>query len=321
MIRSRVKELFGLLPQEYVCVAKESVPDHPRVFLTSDAMEASLDVTLQHVLLGYNPLVIAISLDERFKNTARICLSFTHGDFILDTQWRGFKTSKRCIARVEMARAQVELTVGGATLFIGVNAWQKFLPLHQMLANKIVDRMSRKPPSEANVSGNQYEQVRVAYSVPRQISVITVKDQDLMNFFPTDLHGRIGDYYLSSLRRGGMACEQVHQVKRVAMSSVDVVMFKETYQMGKNHMRPLRPGDSFATTTLFTQSGIPVYPAALDYLEMEWVEFLDIGIHRIFLYKITGGGVVRSSTTLAHIHRYYAQWRINNRLSAEYFYR
>lgn len=57
-----------------------------------------------------------------------------------------------------------------------------------------------------------------------------VKDDELLNFFPTDLHGQIGDgSYVSSLRIGGMACNQVEAVQRIVISHIDVNAFRETY--------------------------------------------------------------------------------------------
>jgi hypothetical protein len=149
-----------------------------------------------------------------------------------------------------------------------------------------------------------------------------VKDNDLLNFFPTDLHGAVdGEYYLSSLRLGGMACNQVDRLHRLVISSVDVDAFKKTYELGKNHMRPMQPVTHFEPSFVLSASGIPVYPHATTYIELEWVRQWDVGIHRIFLYRSLSKGEVRSGKTLAHIHRYYAQWRINNRLSAKYFFR
>lgn len=324
LLPTKVKEFFGLLPQEYVCVALEDLQDHPAVYLTTRDSNQFIDVTSKHVFLGYRPLLIAVGLDEEeeeLQKAQQVCLSFTSSEFKPVTKWRGFRTSANCIARVELSRMKDDLGLPGVAIFRGEFGEHSFLPVHQALANRLADMIRRKPGSDANLRGNQYDQVRIAYAVPRTISVITVKDGELLNFFPTDLHGAADDHYLGSLRIGGMACNQVQSLPRIIISRIDVDAFRETYALGRNHMRPLQPADNFVKTELASDSGIPVYPNAIDYLELERIAHWDAGIHRIFSYKIVGSRLVRKGRTLAHIHRYYAQWRINHHLSAEYFYR
>jgi hypothetical protein len=322
--KTKIKKIFGLLPQEYVCAALEDVTDHPSVVMTTRDSMSFVDVTSNHILLGYKPLVIAIKLDDaatHLSEVQQICLIFINGDFKPDRHWRGFATSSRSIARLLLTKVKQQFNVPGLTIFTGDFGEHSFLPIYQAWANKLVD-MRRKQSSEANLDGNGYEQVRIAYCVPRTISVITVKDGDLMNFFPTDLHGAVGDHdYLSSLRIGGMACNQVETLKRVVISRVDVDAFRQTYSLGKNHMKPLQPLDNFDAVHRKSQSGIPLYPHATEYFELERTGHHDIGIHRLFSYRIIDRGRIHNGKTLSHIHKYYAQWRINHRLSAEYFYR
>jgi len=324
-LTSSIKKSLGILPQEYVCVALEDMPDRPSVFMTTRGSSAVIDVTSRHLFLGYKPLLIAIPPDDaggELQSANQICLSFTHGEFKPGEQWRGFNSHANSIARLQLSQMTDDLKFPGLSIFAGEFGEQSFLPTRQALANKLVDALSRKPASEANVTGNLYEQVRIAYCSPRPISVITVKDDDLQNFFPTDLHGSLGsEFYLSSLRVGGMACEQVEHVRRLVISKVDVTSFRKTYSLGRNHMKTMQPVTCFEPAVVQSASGIPVYPHATSYCELELIRHIDIGIHRIFLYKTQAKGEVRSGKTLAHIHRYYAQWRINHHLSAEYFFR
>jgi hypothetical protein len=325
MLPSILKKALGLLPQEYVCVAAEDIPDHPSVFMTFKGSDAALDVTAQHILLGYKPVIIAIissDIEIVEGHAQTICLTFTQSKFKADTRWRGFSTSARALARMELSLINVEIDEPGIAFYKGEFGEHSFLPAIQSIANRLSDLNRRKQASEANLDGNLYEQVRIAYSVPRIISVITVKDNDLLNFFPTDLHGGVdSEYYLSSLRIGGMACSQVDRLRRIVIANVDVDAFRKTYELGKNHMSPMQPVTHFEPSFVLSASGIPVYPHATTYIELEWVRQWDVGIHRIFLYRAFSMGEVKSGKTLAHIHRYYAQWRINHRLSAEYFFR
>jgi flavin reductase (DIM6/NTAB) family NADH-FMN oxidoreductase RutF len=320
-----LKKTFGILPQEYVCVALEDMPDHPSVFMTTRDSTQIIDVTSRHLMLGYKPLMIAIPLDDTDRerqSVSRICLSFTGGEFKPGGRWRGFNTAANSIARLTLSRMNDGLKVPGLAIFAGEYGEHSFLPLHQAWANRLSDLIRTKPGSDANLEGNPYKQARIAYSVPRTISVVTVKDGDLLNYFPTDLHGAFGsDQYLSSLRIGGLACDQVQRTSRIVISTVDVEAFRQTYALGKNHMRMPQPAGNFEQAAILSPSGIPVYPNATRYLELDRSGHWDSGIHRIFKYRVAGKGHVRDGKTLAHIHRYYAQWRLNHHRSAEYFFR
>jgi flavin reductase (DIM6/NTAB) family NADH-FMN oxidoreductase RutF len=320
MIPTAIKRLLGILPQEYVCVARESIRDTPHVVLTRKGSADSIDVTHTHVLLGYKPLIIGISYDAGVS--AEICLTFSDTLQPPNNTWRGFPSVSTAIALLQMRRLDDSFHVPGFQMYEGIFGEHSFLNFYQSAANNLAERIRRKPPSDANISGNLYEQVRIAYSVPRQISVVSVKDHDLLNFFPTDLHGAVSDnLYISSLRMGGMVCSQVETLKNLVLSSVDVEAFRKTYGLGKNHMQPLKPPESFEPTVAHSPLGIPLYPHATTYLELELVQMMDHGIHRLFLYRVKYRGEVKRGKTLAHIHSYYAQWRLNHGKSTEYFFR
>lgn len=316
---AELKRVFGVLPQEYLCVAKENVALTPSVQLSSKDFDELLDVTQKQLLLGYNPLIMAVKLEHV---TDRICLSFVNAPSQQVIRWRGFLTNASAIGWIELKKLGQSIDGSEWKLFVGVYGQHRFLRPHQQLANVARSLLKQKPASNANIFGNLYDQVRVAYSTPRQIAVITVKDNDLLNFFPTDLHGRLGkEHYISSLRIGGMACTQVETCKRIVISTVDAAAFKDVYALGKNHMQNPKPPDHFETSAVKSPEGIPVYPLATSYLELEVIRHFDVGIHRLFEYRITAERVVTQAKTLAHLHAYYVQWRLNHGISTEYFLR
>jgi flavin reductase (DIM6/NTAB) family NADH-FMN oxidoreductase RutF len=324
MIPPALARFMGILPREYVCIAREDFPDTPSVHLTTRGSRQVIDVTDRHVMLGYKPLIIAIVFNEDEQaaaNEAEICLTFTHGPFRCGAPWRNFPGGPS-LARLELRKIDQPFAKKGLCMFVGVHGEHRFLNIFQNLASRVYSSFRRKPASEANLDGNVYDQVRIAYSIPRVISVITVKDDDLLNFFPTDLHGSLGaDHYVSSLRIGGMACSQVETLRRLVIAKVDVASFRKTYALGANHMKSPQPAGHFEASELTSPSGIPIYPSATSYLELDLAQSLDIGIHRLFFYTVSGRGTVRSGKTLAHIHQHYALWRLNHGRSGEYFFR
>lgn len=318
-----LKSWFGVLPQEYLCVAAEDLSSPLSVYATGKRSVDAITVTTQQLMLGYNPLIMAFRIGESgLMGVESLCVNFRAGTFKPNAKWRGFTTDGACVGRIEMKRLKHQLNISGWDLFVGIHAENKFLKPHQQLANAALLAFRHKPASDANISGNLYDQVRLGYGIARPISVITVKHGELLNFFPTDLHGQLDSHhYIGSLRISGLACAQVMAAKRIAISIVPVSACREVYALGRNHMKELQPMDTFPKSPTVSSAGIPVYPSAIGYLELEVVDTVDVGIHRLFLFRIAEEKRIGHGKTLAHVHAHYVQWRINHGMSTEYFLR
>ena len=167
------------------------------------------------------------------------------------------------------------------------------------------------------------KQVQVAYSFP-VISLITVKQNDLFNLFPTDLNGQIDDeHYIISLRHEGKAANQVEMAKRILITEIDPSFYKTVYSLGKNHMQELKAKDQFPFSDSFSDFlQLPLPRSAVYYRELELEQSFDHGIHRFLLFKIINKRlIVEKPATLAHIHNVYATWRHNKGLPGNYLLR
>ena len=313
--------------QEYLCVAQEELTDTFSVHLTNRDTPGALDVTGTHLFLGYRPLVLAIPFadaDSAAARAAEVCLGFQAGAFIADSTWRGFPTARDSIARLHLKKIQ-ERRMGDRLLvfYEGVRGAHRLLgPFHRFM-NGWLEQLKRRPEGNVALDPNLYEQVRIAYSLPRIISLVSVDDRERMNLFPTDLHGPVGDaHYASSLRIGGRACEQVEAGRRIVISEIAADAFELAYRLGKNHMKPAQERAAFElhpspSATL----GLGVPAAVTRYRELEWYEHLDCGIHRVFLYRVLRDARVAGGPRLAHLHKCYAQWRADRGLSTRYLLR
>jgi hypothetical protein len=131
-----------------------------------------------------------------------------------------------------------------------------------------------------------------------------------MNMFPTDLHGYIDEtFYASSLRLGGKANDQVNSNKQIVLSDIEASYFKEVYSLGKNHMKDPQPVSAFDTHGDSKNFAIPLPSKSLNYRELLVEHSIDIGIHRIYFYKLIGDVKNGSAHRLTHFHQYTAQWR------------
>ena len=83
--------------------------------------------------------------------------------------------------------------------------------------------------------------------------------------------------------------------------------------MGKNHMAELQSLENFALAPVRSRvNQIPLPESVLQYRELRRTHYFDWGIHRIHFYEILNKEQMREGVTLAHIHCYYAQWRLDN---------
>jgi len=166
--------------------------------------------------------------------------------------------------------------------------------------------------------------VQIAYSLPRNISLITIGQHGLYNLFPTDLHGPAGgEHYIISLRHQGKAALQVEETRSILLTQVHSEVFKTVYSLGKNHMQDLKEISRFPFSKEVSETlHLPLPEEALYYRELEWVYSFKQGIHRIFVFRVLlQKECRRTGSTLAHIHAGYASWRHNKGLSGNYLLR
>jgi flavin reductase (DIM6/NTAB) family NADH-FMN oxidoreductase RutF len=323
------KLLLGTgLPQEYLCI-KESLEAPLSVFLTGKSTAYQKEVSRSHLFLGYRPLVMAVVFDKSSDDAKwadqqdQVCLSFIQGALTINSNWKGFGTDQRAVANLALEKIKT-FELGDSRVFVlqGEAGAHKFLSVFHQVANQLKEKLMKKLPGNIDLPGNLYDQVITAYAIPRSISVITVLDGSKMNLFPTDLHGPAGSYYLSSLRIGGKANEQIERTGTIAMSRVDPIAFRLVYEAGKNHMADPTSPDNFKLAKVRSKvGGIPLPEAVLSYKELEQTGSFDVGIHRIHYYEVVASEVLTAGPGLAHVHRYYAQWRLNQHLHTEIFFR
>lgn len=316
--KNKLKEFItGLsVPQEYVCLDLAGYKHPLSVFLSVPGTTAKIDVTNSHLFLGYMPVIIALPFaanDRHFdavRAPDRIRLTFMANEPI----------SMKSVAYLELHKIGERIFNDQIVLFFEASFGQhSFINSFRRIANRLNEKRTAVPSTNIHLRGNLYDQVRIAYSVPRVISIITVSDGSLINMFPTDLHGPIGQkYYCSSLRISGKANDQVQTLKKIVVSEVSASFFSQTYRMGKNHMQDLRRPETFRSISDKSESfNLPMPENVSVYRELKQIDSLDHGIHRIHFYEVVSHRTNAPYSTLAHIHQYFAQWRLNKGLPTD----
>jgi len=220
---------------------------------------------------------------------------------------------KDAVALLSLKKIYQEVVNNDTILFSeGVTGKHRFIsPFHQFII-QLNNRLYNKRPGNVFLPGNLYNQVHVAYALPRTISLITVSDGELFNHFPTDLHGQVNDeFYIISLRHEGKACQQVESAKRIVISNMDAATFRSVYALGKNHMQPLKDRSVFDFDIPVSGNfRLPLPKNMIAYKELQLQRSFMHGIHKILLFKIIyEEKMTDNPSTLAHIHNCYATWR------------
>jgi hypothetical protein len=272
---------------------------------------------------GYFPLVFTFSSykEINFSNSENIDIRFSHHEF----QPNDIIDLKDALATISFREIHEQSSDNGLIYYYeGQNATHHFVSAFHQEIIQLQNRLYNKRPGNVYLAGNLLKQVQVAYSLPRIISLVTIKQNDQFNLFPTDLHGKIDDeYYIISLRQGGKAAQQVELTKNILITEIDSSFYKTVYSLGKNHMQDLRPKDQFPFTDSFSEIfQLPLPRSPVYYRELELEQSFDHGIHRFFLFKIINKRqIVDKPGTLAHVHNLYATWRHNKGLSGNYLMR
>jgi len=321
LLQKFLTKLNGLhYHQEYLCFALETFSQPLFAYLISRGRVIK-DITVSHLFVGYNPLIFIFTNTGNNNLTADIEIIFSQHKL----QQNDLFEKKDVLCRLSLTQVRKQES-GSITIFYyeGTHGSHNFLSAFHQFVIGLHNRLYNNKPGNVYLSGNLYDQVQIAYAVPRNISLITVSNNQLYNLFPTDLHGKVNDeYYISSLRHDGKACKQVEQSGKIVISQVDANAYKTVYSLGKNHMQDQRSKDNFPFGDFYSEVlHLPLPQSVLSYHELEVKESWVHGIHKIFLYKILSCQTVKNEpATLAHIHNCYATWRHNHKLQDNYLLR
>ena len=313
------KILLGItLPQEYLCFSLNDFKEPLKMVINNGSSSENIDLKEHHLFIGYKPLIIAIDckyLPENIKNkkkTIRLLLLTSSGKKVASLELKFVK--------------KINLELESCILYEGVEGNQTFSNHLQKLFKSLHYKLTSDKKKNIYLAGNLYDQIKIAYSIPRQIYLASLGSDNLFNIFPTDLSGPLGtDGFITSLRSTGKANSQIEKFGKCLVAQMDSESFGEVYGLGKNHMKELSNIESIEIPLRDEKSitfNLPIPLKAIKYFELEKLDKFDIGIHTIHFWKVINSVIVsESSSILAHIHRDYAEWRIKKGIQTNYLMR
>jgi hypothetical protein len=322
LLKNILHKLNGLsYPQEYLCLSHELF-EHPLHLYLVENKKVIKDITNHHSFVGYNPLIFSFLTSEITPSeSSTINIAFSQKVLLPNA----FFSLKDAVAMLHLKKIREQATFEETIVYYeGLNGNHRFISSFQQYINQLHNRLYNRKPGNVFLSGNLLQQVQIAYSLPRNISLISVCQNEHFNLFPTDLHGPLSEkYYIISLRHQGKACQQVLSSKQILISQVDTKAYKSVYALGKNHMQEMAGKENYPfSNDLSPNFKLPVPQSALLNRELELFDFFTHGIHCLMLFKTHFYSKTDNiSSTLAHIHNVYATWRQNNRFSGNYLLR
>jgi flavin reductase (DIM6/NTAB) family NADH-FMN oxidoreductase RutF len=320
------KKLLGRLnglhyKQEYLCLAAGAFEQPLHAYLTTNGRVIK-DITNHHAFVGYYPLLFSFftpGTDEIFTETITIVFA------IKSLSPNEVFAAKDAIAELTLKKINQQAAGDGHIVYYeGHKGRHHFVSgWHQFIIG-LYNKLYQKKPGNVFLPGNLQKQVQIAYSIPRNISLITAGENNRFNLFPTDLHGPAGpDHYIISLRYEGKACQQVLQTGKLLLSQVESDAYKIVYMLGKNHMQKMKEKENFPfSNDLSAGFQLPVPEHALRYRELELADGFKHGIHHLLLFKVNAfNQLSKEPGALSHIHSVYGTWRHNKGLAGNYLLR
>src|SRR5438477_2944118 len=300
--------------QEYLCLSKESFQYPLRAFLINNGHTIK-DITGMHLFVGYSPLIIALSSSSVDPTPQTIDIVLSHKSLSPNEN----PEKKDAMALLSLKKIRQLDVDGDIILFYeGIKGSHHFVSSFHQFMIQLNNSLYNQKQGNIFLKNNLYTQVQIAYAIPRKICLITVGENNLYNHFPTDLHGRLNDRYIISLRHGGKACQQVESAKKIVLSDMPASTYKNVYELGKNHMQPLKEKSAFNfDLTCSRNFNLPLPKNLLSYKELKLEDSFIHVIHKLFVFKIVyEEKTAYEPETLAHIHNCYATWRYKHRISS-----
>lgn len=316
LLQKILHKLNGLYyPQEYLCFSLEKFRKPLHVYLCNDK-EVIHDVSEEHLFIGYKPLIIALP----FVNNNNIRLVFSRSIIFEKAKIN----NNEILASLFLKQIQqVGTRDGNICYYECIHGSHRFVNTFHQWISALNNKLFSNKAGNIYLEGNLLKQVQIAYAVPRKICLITTGEDRKYNLFPTDLHGRMGEHYIISLRTDGKACDQVVSTGKIVLSDIDAAYYKEVYALGKNHMKEQQSEEHFAFNGKYSENyHLPLPAYATSYKELELVSSVSHGIHKLLLFRIVNAkNLSDTGNTLVHIHNVYATWRHRNNIETEYYFR
>ncbi len=248
-----------------------------------------IDVSRSHGMICLDPFCMAIWLSAEHAdsvNTEKTEIQFIKGDKIN--------------ASIKLGLIEKIATQGGVLLLYKVEKVRnhQFTALHRLVLFRYLLRSKKNTYHHRKV-------ISALYSYPRNIIIVSYKDDEYYNIFPMDIHAYIpkDDLYILGLRTTNITLNKILEAKKVVVCDTDNVDIKTVYDLGKHSSTAPTPIDKLPFGTNESELfHFPVPDFVGSYKEIEIIQHKKMGYHMLMVGKILNHKIIRqNSSSLYHI--------------------
>jgi flavin reductase (DIM6/NTAB) family NADH-FMN oxidoreductase RutF len=281
--------LFGSSEVPFAAVPLHHNEIGERVYLQTSASHALLDVTGRHWIVCSDPFMIAVWMNEPFKFDA-----LQHRIFVM--------LDNRNVGHIELEFTdRKSFPEGRVVLFKCVKAAPRHSTyIHRQLMLFYL-RLAQKTGTSRDIAN-----YCVTYSYPRNVVLVSFRDDEYFNIFPMDFQGHVpgANRYILGLRKTNIALQKIVRRKQIVVCKVPATKQEIIYQLGKHHGSTPPSIDKLPFSCRSSEHfSFPVPDFSFEYLEIELDDFQTLGSHMLMVgrvaNRVTGSSPERQ---LHHIH-------------------
>lgn len=248
-----------------------------------------IDISRNHGMICLDPFCMAIWLSAEqadSTNTEKPEIQFTKGNKIN--------------ASIKLGLIEKIATDTGVFLLYRVEKVRnhQFTALHRLVLFKYLLRSKKNTYYHRKV-------ISGLYSYPRNIIIVSYKDDEYYNIFPMDIHACIpkDNLYILGLRTTNVTLDKILRAKKVVVCDTDNVNINTVYDLGKHSSTAPTPMDKLPFSTNESELfHFPVPDFAASYKEIEIIQNKKMGYHMLMVGKILNHKIIRlNSSSLYHI--------------------
>jgi len=248
-----------------------------------------IDFEKQPLFLGYKPLVMGVcdvpELIQLLPESKHVTFEYLN------------KVSGEKVASLELRVDKIfPVEDKFLVLLVGISGTQQLETRLERLAFRLNEMLTKKPAGNIDLTTSEYDQLKIAYSIPREIRMVSVHHELGANTFPIDLFGPAGANHLAlSLRHAKKSCAQIVEAKLITIRIMLSKYAPFAYFIGRCHSMD------------WHKATLP--PDQIGKEEFEFTKIIgDYGVHRIIILRRISPMIADSPEKLVHVHRSYANW-------------
>jgi flavin reductase (DIM6/NTAB) family NADH-FMN oxidoreductase RutF len=248
-----------------------------------------IDITKHHGMICLDPFCVAVWLpyeETKQVDTATGTLNFT-GNGKLN-------------AKIRVSLIEKLPTEKGELLLYKMGQVKNYQlkPIHRQVLFRYFLRSKKN-------TYHHRKMISALYSYPRNIIIVSYKDDEYYNIFPMDIHSYIAEekLYLLGLRTTNVTLNKILEAKKAVVCDTDTVGIETVYMLGKHPSAdPTRIEDMPFAVSESEKFGFYVPDFTGSYKEIEIIANREMGYHMLMIGKVVNEKRLKpESASLYHV--------------------